>query len=295
MIYILSAAYGLTRIGDIELNSEEYTQMVETISTAKIDVFSDEKQLEYEQKLETASAIVASIAHELNTPFSAIGMGVKGAKDYFLVLLENYQLAKKNNLSGLKSIPPKHFEVLSTLFDDLQREVDFSKLFIKILIQNMKQDLTQQDSMSEQKIYVCIEEALRQYPFAYREESLVYWDSKQCFSFIGSDFLIRYVLFNLLKNSFYQIEKAHKGQIHLWQTMEHNANVLHFKDTATGIPAEMKNRLFQPFASNRQHGIGLGLAFCSKVMRDLGGNIECHSVEGEYTEFLLYFPPIKKI
>jgi signal transduction histidine kinase len=268
--------------------------MVETIPTPKTDVTSDEKQLEYEQKLATASAIVRSIAHELNTPLSAIDMGVKGAKNYFLVLLENYQLAKKNNLPGLKLIPPKHFEVLSTLFDDLEREVDFSKLFIKILIQNMKRDLTQEDSKKVQNIYTCIEEALLQYPFAYREESLVHWDSKKSFSFIGSDFLIIYVLFNLLKNSLYQIAKAGKGRIQLWQTIEHNANVLHFKDTATGIPEDIKSTLFQPFASNRQHGIGLGLAFCNKVMQKLGGSIECCSVEGEYTEFLLYVPPIKK-
>ncbi len=256
---------------------------------------TDDKQFEYEQKLETVAAIVANIAHELNTPLTAIGFGVNAAKKYFLVLLENYQLAKNNNLPGLKLIRPKHFEVLATLFDDLEREADFSKLFIKILVQNIKQDLTQENGHSVQKIYTCIEEALLQYPFAHQQETLVHWDSKQSFSFIGSDFLIKYVLFNLLKNSFYQIEKAGKGRIHLWQTIEHNANVLHFKDTATGIPADIKNQLFQPFVSSRQHGIGLGLAFCNKVMQDLGGSIDCLSVEGEYTEFLLYFPPIKPL
>ena len=215
--------------------------MAETISTQNTDVKADEKQLEYEQKLEMASAIVRSIAHELNTPLAAIDMGVKGAKEYFLVLLENYQLAKSHNLPGLKLIPPKHFEVLSTLFDDLQREVSFSKLFIKIFIQNTTQDLAREDRKKMQNIYTCIEKALLQYPFAYREENLVHWNSKQSFSFIGSEFLVIYVLFKLLKNSLYQIEKARKGQIHLWQTMEHNTNVLHFKDTATGIPVDIKN------------------------------------------------------
>lgn len=253
----------------------------------------DEKQLEYEQKLATASAIVASIAHELNTPLVAVGSGIHAAKKYFLVLLENYQLAKNNNVPGLKPIRPKHFEILATLFDDLEREIDFSKLFIKILVQNMKQDLTQENGNSVQNIYNCIEEALFRYPFTHKQETLVHWDSQHSFPFIGSDFLIQYVLFNLLKNSLYQIEKADKGQIHLWQTIEHNANVLHFKDTATGIPSDIKNKLFQPFVSSRQHSIGLGLSFCNKVMQDLGGSIECHSVEGEYTEFLLYFPPIK--
>ncbi|KAB2836175.1 MAG: ATP-binding protein, partial [Caedimonadaceae bacterium] len=39
---------------------------------------------------------------------------------------------------------------------------------------------------------------------------------------------------------------------------------------------------------------GIGLAFCKSVMKSLGGDITCTSQYGEYTEFILTFPPLEK-
>ena len=50
---------------------------------------------------------------------------------------------------------------------------------------------------------------------------------------------------------------------------------------------------FQPFGSvGKAGGTGLGLAYCRRVMRAFGGEIECESVLGEYTQFTLRFPKV---
>ena len=44
-------------------------------------------------------------------------------------------------------------------------------------------------------------------------------------------------------------------------------------DRGPGIPAELRDHVFEPFVSGKQHGQGLGLALVRKLLRDMGGRI----------------------
>ncbi len=68
--------------------------------------------------------------------------------------------------------------------------------------------------------------------------------------------------------------------------------VLKIRDTGTGIPPEILNRIFEPYFSTKKQGegTGLGLAVVFNVMKQHGGNIEIRSVPGVGTTFFLYFP-----
>ncbi len=260
-----------------------------------IGMFATNKVRFEQSRLQTAATIGTSLAHELRTPLSAIDMGIEGAKKYFPILLQTYQQARQEQLPNLTEIPPQHFEVLLTLFDDLQRETHFSNVFIDMLLYNANQSILNQQQLSIKTIGACIREALQRYPFTDAQEGLVEWTDDQDFEFRGSELLLVHALFNLLKNALYQIEKAGKGHIHIWQTLDQEMNILHFKDTATGIPVHLQNKLFQRFVSQKHNGTGLGLAFCKMVLQGLGGDIQCHSREGEFTEFQLFFPKIPKV
>ena len=41
-------------------------------------------------------------------------------------------------------------------------------------------------------------------------------------------------------------------------------------------------------------GNGLGLGFCERAMNSFNGSINVNSIEGEFTEFILFFPRIDK-
>lgn len=64
------------------------------------------------------------------------------------------------------------------------------------------------------------------------------------------------------------------------------------KDNGPGIPAKLKSRLFQKFATGRQEnsGSGLGLAFCRLAVEAHGGRIWVESEPGQGTSFLFTLP-----
>jgi signal transduction histidine kinase len=45
------------------------------------------------------------------------------------------------------------------------------------------------------------------------------------------------------------------------------------EDQGPGLPADMGERIFQPFVSTKDSGTGLGLAICKRIVEDHGGTI----------------------
>ncbi len=64
------------------------------------------------------------------------------------------------------------------------------------------------------------------------------------------------------------------------------------EDTGTGIPKEIREKVFEPFFSTKKEGrgTGLGLSICSGLIRSHGGEIELASEVGHGTRFTLKFP-----
>lgn len=54
-------------------------------------------------------------------------------------------------------------------------------------------------------------------------------------------------------------------------------------DSGGGIPLEFRERLFEPFATTKARGTGLGLAFVKQVMHESGGDVSIESVPGQGT------------
>jgi signal transduction histidine kinase len=66
---------------------------------------------------------------------------------------------------------------------------------------------------------------------------------------------------------------------------------LHICDDGPGIPAEIRETLFQPFVSRSTGGTGLGLAIVAKIMEAHGGTALVTDRPGWTTSFTLIFPP----
>jgi signal transduction histidine kinase len=55
------------------------------------------------------------------------------------------------------------------------------------------------------------------------------------------------------------------------------------RDTGTGIPPELLDRLLEPFFTTKPDGSGLGLSICKSILWDIGGDLKIESQRGRGT------------
>jgi len=98
---------------------------------------------------------------------------------------------------------------------------------------------------------------------------------------VGSDILIYRLVYNLVENA---IKYNHSGgQVTVTADRKENHVYLSVKDTGTGIPEELKERVFEPFfrvdksRSRELGGVGLGLALVREIVRVHDGSITVKS------------------
>jgi signal transduction histidine kinase len=138
----------------------------------------------------------------------------------------------------------------------------------------------------------CVLSAISTYPFREGERGRVRLEGAD-FDVRGSEVLVTYVLYNLLKNALHAIASARKGEIVIRTLPGDARNLLLVRDTGSGIPPQVLPQIFEEFYSGKGagRGTGMGLPFCRRVMRAFGGAISCRSELGEFTEMELSFPP----
>ena len=62
------------------------------------------------------------------------------------------------------------------------------------------------------------------------------------------------------------------------------------RDTGPGLTQEVKDKLFEPFTTTKEKGLGLGLVICYDIMQKHNGSIEVESEPGEGATFTLWLP-----
>lgn len=70
---------------------------------------------------------------------------------------------------------------------------------------------------------------------------------------------------------------------------------VHVRDTGPGISAEIRERLFEPFATTKDSGTGLGLATCRQIARAHGGDVTVSNVAPSGARFTIELPQADEI
>ncbi|HLW53586.1 MAG TPA: ATP-binding protein [Candidatus Angelobacter sp.] len=70
--------------------------------------------------------------------------------------------------------------------------------------------------------------------------------------------------------------------------------VVEVEDTGPGVPAEMREQIFNPFVTTKKSGVGLGLAIVSKIVDAHGGEVALCEVPEHGACFRLTFPAEQK-
>lgn len=107
----------------------------------------------------------------------------------------------------------------------------------------------------------------------------------------GDAQLLERVLRNLLHNAAEaEREAGGQGPVELVIEAGPDGVELAVEDRGPGLPPEMRERLFHPFATGRRGGVGLGLALAHRIVTLHGGRIRLEDRPGGGTRALLTFP-----
>lgn len=244
------------------------------------------------EQLRAASAIGTNIAHELRTPLASIRALSRGIGKFLPDLVQAYTFAKQAG-ARVEPIAPYQLVQLASGLESIRSEVAYSNTIIDMLLANTRGQSVPSERFDLFRISSAIEEAVGRFPFNNsREKKLISYSIEEDFIVFAPQQFIVHVLFNLIKNSLYFVQRAGDGKLELVAKLHGGAGVVDVTDTGTGIPASVRPRIFDRFfsADPASQGAGIGLSFCKMVMQSVHGSISCDSQEGEYTTFRLLFP-----
>lgn len=100
---------------------------------------------------------------------------------------------------------------------------------------------------------------------------------------------IKRVILNLMRNALDAVEPE-KGKIVIDSKLEKNSLHIVIEDNGKGILKQNLNEIYKPFFTSKAQGMGLGLAFCKKIVEKHGGVIDIQSVYEEGTVVKVSLP-----
>ena len=108
---------------------------------------------------------------------------------------------------------------------------------------------------------------------------------------LGDEGRLEHLIVNLLLNSLNAVGPG--GRVEVSIGAEESTVWLSVSDNGPGMAKEIQERLFEPFASTRSNGFGLGLYSCKQIAQEHKGIIECLSEPGQGTVMKVIFPKAK--
>ncbi|EGR4670981.1 response regulator [Vibrio parahaemolyticus] len=250
------------------------------------NMFYFRNQIEHEAKVSLAKSFGAGIAHEMRNPLSGLCTSIDVIQS---VLPNKKAMGEKDQyvMSG------EDVTLLREVSEDAMNIIHSGNETIDLLLTSIDENRVSRSFFKRYSAQSVVEKAIES--FSYKRSTdrfAISFDARSEFDFLGSDTLLKYVMYNLFKNAFHH-RSSDEFHIHVSMQSNDTANQIVVTDNGSGIAPDVIRHIFQDFYTTGKSGsYGLGLPFCKKVMRSFGGNIKCISQPGEWSQFTLTFPPI---
>lgn len=103
---------------------------------------------------------------------------------------------------------------------------------------------------------------------------------------------IQQVMLNLVRNALEAMASSPKKILTIGLVSRPGQVEMSVADTGLGVPAMVRDRLFSPFSSSKEAGMGIGLAVCREIVESHGGRIWAETNDEGGTTFRFTIPLI---
>jgi GAF domain-containing protein len=281
---------------------DELQERTKELSRSLDDLRAAQDRLVQTEKLASLGQLTAGIAHEIKNPlnfvnnFSALSTELTD---------ELNEVLKSATLNG--KVRDEVDELTRTLKDNLEKVVQHGKRADSI-VKNML--LHSREGSGEHRladINALLDESLNLAYHGARAEKPQFnvtlrrdFDQSTGTLDVFPQEITR-VFLNLISNGFYAVAKRqmenHEAPFepslsaatrNLGEAVE-----IRIRDNGTGIPAEVKEKMFNPFFTTKPAGEGTGLGLSMShdiIVKQHGGRIEVETEPGQFTEFRIVLP-----
>jgi two-component system sensor kinase FixL len=214
-----------------------------------------QSELVHVSRLTAMGQMASALAHELNQPLSAIVSYMKGSRR----LLE----------SGA--------EDRSGLLRDAMDKAGDQALRAGQIIRRLREFVGRGDSERRvESVKKLIEEASALALVGTKDQGVrVRFQFDPAVDLVFVDKVqIQQVLLNLFRNAVEAMEASQRRELVISTAAGNDDTVaVSVVDTGAGIAPELMSQLFQPFVTNKRHGMGVGLSICRTIVEAHGGQI----------------------
>ena len=225
----------------------------------RADRRSQDLQLEFfhAARLSIAGQMVGALTHELNQPLTAAVNFINAAR------------------SGLAEGNPDEVGMVDNDMEDAVEQILRAGFIIRRFREFIHRGETGKQSESVRSM---VQEAAA---LALAGSDALGVEIDYCFdpnisNVVVDRIQIQQVLVNLISNALEAMKNSTGRRIKIATALTSMDTVeISVVDHGNGIPDELRDRIFEPFFSTKDHGIGLGLSICNSIVESHGGRIQC--------------------
>jgi len=278
--HLASAIRGALLVRQKDERAQELALALETLHR-------NQEQLMQQEKMATLGRMTAGIAHEMNTPLSALRSAVSEAHR---VALEYDQ-----SIGDPEVTSEDHHEISK----ELLRALDLANRAgekAASYVQGIKTQTRDIGSVERQvfDLRAPLREAVLLLGFALRQadcDLILELPEGECL-FEGNAGHVQQIVTNLVNNALDAMEGREAKRIVVQLESTKAGYFLQVEDNGCGIPLEHQPKIFEMLFTTKAfgHGTGLGLSIVQNVVGGLGGSIDLKSWPGRGTRFEIRFP-----
>lgn len=277
------------------------------IEKAYSSLKATQTQLIHSEKMASLGELTAGIAHEIQNPLNFVNNFSEVNKE---LLIEMKDEVEKGNLAEVKSIADSIIENEAKIIHHGKR----ADAIVKGMLQHSQSSSATKEPTD---LNALTDEYLRLAYHGWRAKDksfnvAIKTDFDQT---IGSVNVVPQdigrVILNLISNAFYVVAEKKRQQgnarpddsvgrgfeptVTISTKRKDNLVIVSVKDNGNGVPAEIKDKIFQPFFTTKPtgQGTGLGLSLSYDIVKAHGGELKVDTKQGQGSEFSICLPGIQ--